>query len=302
MRWNIESDYLDFLDDKSLIYLIAPYITSVGLDQILERLNSNMQFSVVTLWDHASLSHKVSDPNIYQILSDHDIPLYINESLHLKLYVWKNGAFLTSSNITRAGLGLSTNSNIEAGEIINLQLHDWLQINSMLRNSIRVDDEIYKNACKVYGQLNSKIENKFILPKNENKNSIADLPLSTDPMSICDKLLSQTELNPSEIHDITLLRINHLELNYDEFRKSIKDYVVNNHFIQLFVDQLRIEKSMSFGKVKAWIQENTTDTPLPFRKDLNQTTNALFDWLELVYEKQIYTKHPNYSEVIFIKD
>src|SRR5690606_33942252 len=106
-------------------------------------------------------------------------------SIHLKLLVYnKSLAFHTSGNITRKGLGLATQSNVEIGCPVTLTVEDWRNLLGILALSEEVDDQMYEIALQ-YSRDNkrpSQIAPPLILaPAKEKEFSRNSLPACESP-------------------------------------------------------------------------------------------------------------------------
>ena len=144
-----------------------------------------------------------TDLEIYPLLKE-KIPLYIHDSIHLKLIVDLNSAFLMTSNITQSGLGFIDQSNIEVGTEIELNRNDWRHIYKILYESRQVTDHLYEEYIN-YREKNKKLINplpKLIINKELKKGfSILDLPITNNPCLLFNYLI-QKDVKSVDMHDV----------------------------------------------------------------------------------------------------
>jgi hypothetical protein len=284
--------------------LIAPFIQTDALRALLKHFD-NSKLQVVSSWTASSLASGVSDPDVYAVLKEMDVPLYINADIHLKLFIFEDDvAFHTSANITAKGLGLGSNSNIEIGCKLSLALNDWLRINDLLETSHRVTDVMYAKAkCYV----------------DENKNRVPPLPPLVLPSSAGPHPFSRQSLpqcdSPSELwefyrtglaikdsrsacmHDLWLYKITNSNLSRDQFFQQLGDNFRSHPFVQSLLCLLKDRGVLRFGAVNAWITSNCSDRPTPSRWEVKPATKRLYDWLTF-FVSQISWSQPNHTQVI----
>lgn len=284
--------------------LIAPFIQRDALESLLDRFETE-KLQVITSWTAKSLAAGVSDPEVYQTLKQIRVPLYINEDIHLKLFVFDDDvAFHTSANITSKGLGIAEDCNIEIGCKIQLALNDWLQINTLLENSMAVDDAVYQKA-RAY--------------TDENKNTAPPLPPLNLPAAGGVHPFSRQSLpqckSPEELwlfydsgeladsprsacmHDLWLYGIIEAGMSKEEFLERLGDSFRKHPFTVAIVSYLQEYNELRFGSVNNWITQNCSDRPTPSRWELKPATNRLYNWLARFFV-EITWSQPNRSQIM----
>ena len=238
------------------------------------------------------------------------IPLYHHPDIHLKLYVLDNSiAFHTSGNITKKGLGIPPNPNIEVGCLVQLTIQDWENIFRILQNSSRIDDQMYEKALKYFFdniQEKRDIPNLSLKPQSDKQFSVLSLPASNDPESLYKYYENKNSGNINDsfagefqsacIHDLILYRINK-GLTKVEFFSLLEKRFRSHEFIKAIVSLIKENKSARFGLVNLWLQKNCSDQPTPYKWELKKNTKRLYYWLSYFF-REISWDRPRHSMVI----
>ena len=239
-----------------------------------------------------------------------NIPLYVNQEIHLKLYVFdSNVAFSTSGNLTLRGFGYSEKSNIEVGSFVHLTREDWSRIYELIAESKQVDENLYQ-SYKRYLRACPKVPVPSIPPPDlalaRKIYTISSLPASETPGQLATYYFSPdaTEIAPDEMrraaHDVVIFGLPR-ELNKTEFNRRLGDSFRKTPFVVEFVELLKTHKSMRFGAVNDWIHESCEDVPLPYRWEIKENTRIFYNWLAHFFP-EITWDRPNFSQVIYWRD
>ena len=141
------------------------------------------------------------------------------------------------------------------------------------------------------------ISKQEIVPAVVGKHEIADmmykkksflisaLPMSrtVDEFAQCyldiekNNTIEDTEMRNCAFHDIANYSIP-IGLSADEFRIKLKEAFFKHPFI-IKMDGF-IENGEHFGSIKAWIQDNCVDVPVPSRRELTANVQVLLKWFE----------------------
>ena len=289
---------------RQLRLVIVPFVKIDALKQILEICEDISHLKIIVRWSGQDIINRVSDLEIYPYLKEKRVPLYINPSIHLKLYVFDDTqAFHSSSNITLKGLGITSRSNIEIGCMVRLAHEDWENIYSVLQESERVDDLMYEKAFE-YLKENDKTSRKIppldLKPSQDKQFSLLSLPASPNPESLYKfyqtRYSNDEEMTNSYVHDLIYFNIQD-NLSQSIFFQQLKEKFTKHPFVQAIVNLIRQEKSARFGLVNEWIQENCSDKPTPYKWEIKNNTHYLYNWLEYFFE-EITWDRPNYSQVL----
>lgn len=287
--------------------IVAPFIKRNALRWLLEKCEDTGNLKVVVRWSGSDIVEGVSDLEIYEDLKEKRIPLYFHPNIHLKLLVFnRNWAFHSSGNITSKGLGLGSKSNIEVGAQIRLETKDWIEINKLLEQANRIDDELYEQLCE-YRDANRKKatlppELKLNLPTDKQYSRFS-LPAVQSPTELFkiyqnpEAYAEQEDLLSSFIHDIALYEIPN-ELNESRFFEILSKQFKQHPFIRDVVNYIQNQRSVRFGEMNGWITSKCSDKPTPYRWEVKPSTNKLYDWLAYFYPEITWSIPGKHSQVI----
>lgn len=287
--------------------LIAPFIQSDALKFLLQHFD-NSKLQIITSWTASSLASGVSDPDVYPLLKELEVPLYIHPDIHLKLFVFNNDvAFHTSANITARGLGLASSSNIEIGCRLALEFNDWLHINDLLETSCRVTDEAYVKA-KRYANENKNVSTPLpplVLPTNYGVHPFSrqSLPLCPHPEELWVFYSTGSKDGSSRaiyMHDLWLYKITNASLSKQQFFLQLGNSFRTHPFVVALMCHLREKSELHFGAVNAWITSNCSDRPTPTRWEIKPATNRIYNWLSFFCEGVSWNQ-PNHSQILLWK-
>lgn len=290
----------------SLILLIVPFVKLDALKQLLWTTSQCKRLKVLVRWKPEDILCGASDLEIYPFLRDQGMPLYFNQRIHLKLYIFdSNVAFNTSGNLTLKGLGYSERGNVEVGNMVTLAPLDWRNIYALLNESTQVDDDVFETISEIIsGQKHSAIP-PAIWPKFPRKEfTIQNLPASETPESLVKFYISGPTENGSDIErrcqqDLVTFEIG-VGLTADQMRAQLFENVRRNVFIAAFVTALRERGQMHFGGVSSWIHDKCEDVPVPYRYEVKDAVRILYNWVSAAYDEVTWDR-PNHSQIIFWK-
>jgi len=295
-------------ENKQLLFIIAPFIKLDALQSLLEHCEDVSALKVIVRWDGSDIANRVSDLEIYEELTRRGVPLYRHPSIHLKVLVFnQNWAFHTSGNITRKGLGLASNSNIEIGAQIRLTTNDWIELYRLLEDATHIDDRLYEIACR-YREDNSSATDPLpplILNSTDDKEfSKLSLPASQSPEQLYkfykdpSQYIDETDAYAAFVHDLVLYNLI-TDFDDDKFFLELAQNFKRHLFIQEIVAFIEQEGSVRFGKMNGWITEQCTDRPTPYRWELKGSTNKLYNWLDYFIEEITWDIPGSHSQVIY---
>ena len=218
---------------------------------------------------------------------------------------WQNCIF-GSSNLSKSGLGLTGNYNYELNSIPqSIDLNTLLYLKRILSDSILMNDNIYEEYCR-------KVNNLPPLPKvpevvldkatSDTDFLISSLPMSRDinilyTLYANEFLTDDEETKECAVHDMVLYNIP-FGLTNEDFMSHLKDQFFNSPFTSKLLKYID-EEERYFGQVKAWIQSNCKNVPIPSRRDLTGNIQVLYKWIIQLSEGSYLVDTPNYSERIY---
>jgi hypothetical protein len=293
----------------SLLLVISPFIKLDAFKELVEQLPDKTNLKVVVRWKPADLMAGVSDLGVYQYVKSCGGQLFVNDRIHLKLYVFaSNVALHTSGNLTQAGMGRGVLSNIEVGSFLELNETDWAQIYKIIEESRSVDDSYCAQLCTEldrYIKENPKKQEayfKSIDRPAKKPFSLTALPASPTPKDVRSfyfqsKTGFANEQIRRAIHDLVLYQIPP-SVSEKTFDECLASQFKKSQFIKEFVSFLREKKSLRFGAVTEWIHDRCEDVPLPYRWQIKDSVKNLYAWLVFYFPEDIFWDTPNYSQVI----
>lgn len=333
LKW---SPLIDAIEANSssrgkLLYLISPFIQLGALRKTLEVCESAEDLIVITRWTAADILSGVSDIEIYPYLKGRKHRLYINSSIHLKLFVFNdNNVFHCSGNITSKGLGIiESGANIEVGVFGKLELDDWKHLYLLINNSFCVTDKIYEKAVMYYEKykkekeqlppLNLSVRDErtpYVVPFNycsksflepENPFSINSLPAVQTPEKLYELykdgnpfMQEDKELSIKLVHDLILFEIP-LNLQGKEFYDTLKVNFMRNQFISQLLSYIEANAPLRFGTITQWVHENCYDSPMPFRSDIKKYVSILYNWIPFFVKEASWDVPGRESQVMYWK-
>ncbi len=292
----------------NIVLIITPFAKLDALKCLDWFQSQAIKIKVVCRWQPEDLVAGVSDVEVYRYLRDRGCELYINSSIHLKLYIYaSNVAFITSGNLTLAGLGYSTRSNVEAGNMVELTATDWQSIYQIIATSRRVDDAIYERFAKFVESIPSTAPS-WVAPDllgAAKAYTIASLPATTTPELLASYYLhpESSAFPPEEVrravHDLLTFALP-IGLDESALLNQIGEGFRRNPFVVDFVDFLKSKRSLRFGAANDWIHSQCEDVPLPYRWEIKENTRILYDWLTYYFAPDITWDVPGQrSQVIY---
>ncbi len=289
---------------KDEIVLIVPYIRARSLLKIIPE--SNVKITIITSWKIKDLWFGSSDLDIYSLTKDMPIRIFLNNRIHLKVFMidWQK-CILGSSNLTGKGMGTISNYNYELNTIQpDIDKETLLYFRRILADSILVNDAIYEEYRQRVQDLPPVQEfkeptiNKI---SSDTEFLISSLPMSRDVDSLftlysTDFSTDDKEAVECAMHDVVLYNVPP-NLSKDEFLHHLKQEFFASTFVE---DLLRFidKEGRYFGRVKEWIQSNCADVPVPSRRDLTGNIQVLYKWIVSLSEGKYVVDRPRHSERI----
>ena len=102
-----------FRSAQSSALVVAPFIRSAALGQVLENIDDAVETVVVTRWRPADLLAGASDLAVFDLTESLSIPLFLRHDLHAKLFAADDKCLVGSANVTLSALGWRTPCNLE---------------------------------------------------------------------------------------------------------------------------------------------------------------------------------------------
>ena len=213
--------------------------------------------------------------------------------MHLKVYsAGLDSAVLATGNVSHSGL--MPGGNHEAGTLLeHLTNADRLFFERIRREARIVNDAMYEKlkgwivANPADSSEQVDLEDVVPAPKKDDF-LISALPMtrSVDELVAGYAKISSDEM-PSDNPE-TAGCIFHDLANYDietglseaEFVQRLTSRFFAHPFIQM-IDKF-IDPEAYFGRIKAWVQNNCVDVPVPSKRELTGNVQVLLNWFEVL--------------------
>lgn len=278
---------LDVNSEGKDLFIIVPYIKTEVLKNLLEGVTART--IIITTWKTEDLLTGSSELRLYPFCKSHNITLYVNNSIHLKVYSRSfDDMVVATANISEKGL--MPDGNYECAVFVaRLSSEDRFYFADIRRNAHHVHDVLYRRLLEWYDNQQKREQGKDLFDEIVIPLEHDDFLISALPMTRSVKMLEEgytriskglppsdeKEIQDSVFHDLANYRIP-LRLPTDEFRNRLKAAFFSHPFIKR-IDEF-ISPEAYFGRIKEWIQTNCTDVPIPSRRELTGNVQVLLEW------------------------
>lgn len=105
---------LRLLDGAATAIIVAPFITKAGLEPLLAAVDPDADITIFTRWRADEVAAGVSDPHVFDPVTERGGNVHLHHALHAKAYVRPGTAALVgSSNVTATALGWNGPGGVE---------------------------------------------------------------------------------------------------------------------------------------------------------------------------------------------
>lgn len=284
--------------ENSLIILSA-FVKIDALKTLAKYIDCN-NVTVIARWQKCDILFGASDLEVYELCKANGWRFGICNRLHAKVFLFDNKEILLgSANLTRKGLGLIDNSNIEFGTRLNASEADILKINTVVHNEVVwVNDELYQTLkFEIENSLADEVTVKA--SAKWSKEIISKLEAETDSLWVEELLftapqdiLDNSEPEDKVIHDLSLLGLYSNNVSHQVLQEKFKYTKVCKWLIGVFKQQ----SNMSFGRLTHLLHNSLLNEPTPYRKSIKEFVSILFLWLD--FSEEFTVTRPNHSQVV----
>lgn len=307
---NVNSRHLfDSLKDyingcTGTVYVIVPFISNNVLEKLLDDVVDN-EVCIVTSWRADHLATGVSSLELYPLCKTKGWTLFVNPNIHCKIYSDSfNSCFISSANCTNRAL-IDIGGNIESCVVINeLDVGNRVELNKLVYESTRVDDRIFDQYEEWFKTIEKKPLDELSEPKIADVTPfyVSQLPAIDCPDSlweyVCTGKTNGLEVGKIE-HDLAIYSSNPFGFTDKEsFLDDIRKKFLSHPFIRS-LDKEITYSGIRFGQFKIIVQNNCSDVPLPYRKDLSNLAHNLYEWFVGLFPDIYYWDVPgSHSQVL----
>lgn len=268
-------------------YIFAPFIQKQAFEEVIP--TRNVDTVVVTRWRQADLVSGVSDPEVFELCRDHGYTLKMHPRIHAKVYSWDlDDALVGSSNLTKQGMGLSENSNVEVlvGPV-ELSVETQFELRKAEKEAQLLTREDYEKALESI-ETTETVEPEYedIDIGKDPQFLVSQLPMTENPNLLIKVLTDDhgrelADISPEQqryiIHDISTYLLEDLRGRPEvEVREGLRERFVDHEFIRMIVDEM--DPCVYFGEMKSLVQERCADVPTPSRRELTGNVQVLYNW------------------------
>lgn len=307
---NLYQEIIDFIKNADDLIILAPYIKYVPLKNLLQHTEAQ-SICIVKSWKPRDIKFGASDLEVYTLCKEKNIPLFINNQIHLKAISKNNFSefIVSSANITNRGLALSERYNYELGAILNeIDISDKIYIEKIIQSSDIANDDLYNKYLEAAKNIviNEDMPEYFDIkqPQSDKDFLLNSLPMSFSIDDIKNYYFNGAIENLDEvqirsaIHDLFLYDIRK-GLSEKEFPNVFKNSFTNHPFIIKFLEFNG--NGNFFGKNKAWIQNECTTVPTPRRSEITPILQSLYKLITELLPNEYYIDVPNHSQRLMKK-
>ena len=279
-------EYFRSSQQDDTLFLFVPYIKTNVLEDLLVGISNRVV--IVTTWKPENIQIGSSDLSLYPFCQRRDIALYVSSDLHLKIYsVGLENAILATGNVSHRGL--LPGGNYEAATMLDLTIDDQIFLKRILQKARLVDSTMYEKILAWSDANHTDIQdlptlNDIISLQRKDDFSISALPMT---QSVNELIIGYRRICagyvPSEDSETSACIIHDL-VNYDIKFGLDDNMLIHDLTIAFFAHPFiqKIDEFISpeayFGSIKAWIQNNCTDVPVPSRREITGNVQVLLRW------------------------
>jgi len=281
---------------KAKVIILSAFIKHKAFQWLKEQIkNSDIEVIVVSRWRSDDLVAGVSDLSVYEQCREQGWTFKVDQRLHSKLFLIDSSiAFVGSSNLTGAGLGLTKNSNFELSTKVKATSGDLDKIHKYISSCITMTDDLYDEIKEFINSVESSKKSSYRWPI-----SIESLLEGRVDYLWVDELLftSPNSNDDDDIrHDLSLLEVDGLDIDIDLLRtKFIELRVVKWLNSQLLKEE---SKSLRFGAISSRLHDALLNDPKPYRREVKDFQVNLFNWLKYLELPDFEFSKYNVSETI----
>ena len=258
--------------------------------------------AIVVRWAKADLVSGASDLELYSLSKLYGWDVYIDTSLHAKVYKVDSWYLVGSANLTASGFLLDGGrKNIEACLTTedNSEISDWLE--RIVSMAVPLDDELYEEIAREVLATPTPIKisewgfSSIVVSLMRRRLAAmcfytGDLFWTETPEALLNSQdLEQLDLDGQ--HDGALLAI-----SFPADVQAIKAHFVNSIGWRWLM--LQSIEPCYFGALSEALHSALLDDPAVFRKDVKGLLSNLLSWAVYLCPENCIVDRPNYSQRI----
>ncbi len=278
------------------IVILSAFIKHNAFEWLKEQVeNTDIKVVVVARWRLGDLIAKVSDLSVYKQCQELGWTFKVDERLHAKLFLIDSSvAFVGSSNLTGAGLGLTEKSNFELSTKTEVTDIDIDKVHKYIDSCRAMTDDLYNQMKSFVDSIDPPKGTPYKWPSSI-KNLLEQ---KVDYLWVDELLFTSPNSNDDDDirHDSSLLEVDRLDIDVDLLRAKFTELrIVKWLYSQLLKEE---SKSLRFGAISSRLHDALLNDPKPYRKDVKDFQVNLFNWLKYLELPDFEFRKYNVSESI----
>jgi HKD family nuclease len=300
----------EYAAGRRIAVAVSPFIQRHTIDRLLRDLSWASGAMVITRWGASDIASGVSDIEVFPLLAGKGISMRIQESLHMKMFLFEDGsAVVSSANITDSGLGINERFNLELGVVTQLSNCDSVRVASLITSAVQVTEDVYRRAKKYVSENSVDAPQlpplKLVQLDNGNlANECGSLP----PLSGVEALWlvynsATTGSKPAAdlplsvaLEDLARFKLEP-HLSRSEFDAMLRDHVQALPIVGWLLEGLARGDTYRFGEVVDKMQSLLKPSTSLDRKTLKAYARSLYDWLPWI-DSKVYWDRPRHSMIL----
>jgi hypothetical protein len=299
-------DWLRYSVSKATlnIDICSAYLKKDSLEYFLDSFSKNNfmgSVRILSRWKPHDLVSGASDLVAYELASKNNIPFFIKQDFHGKVYsINPAGILVGSANLTNSGFQIHDTGNDEICTTLNISKENSSYIDNLFKSSHLITQSLYLKIKDELSRMGQEVS--VTSPWSESllmALSVKDLRYQflVDETIHCDwkYFLESKNLNTPEVrHDLSLLGCTS-NLNID----AVKHAFPFTNIYRWLVDILKKNGGeMYFGELSAALHDALIDDPRPYRRDVKTLLQNLMGWCEFCVSSEVIIERPKYSQRI----
>jgi hypothetical protein len=278
------------------IVILSAFIKHNAFEWLRKQItNTDIEVIVVARWRLDDLVVKVSDLSVYKQCQELGWTFKVDERLHAKLFLIDSSvAFVGSSNLTGAGLGLTEKSNFELSTKTKVTDIDVDKVHKYLDSCRTMTDDLYNQMKSFVDSIDPPKRTPYKWPPSI-KNLLEQ---KVDYLWVDELLFTSPNSNDYDdiSHDLSLLEVDRLDIDVDLLRAKFTELrIVKWLYTQLLKEE---SKSLRFGAISSRLHDALLNDPKPYRKNVKDFQVNLFNWLKYLELPDFEFSKYNVSETI----
>jgi phosphatidylserine/phosphatidylglycerophosphate/cardiolipin synthase-like enzyme len=205
------------------IVILSAFIKHNAFEWLKEQVeNTDIKVVVVARWRLDDLIAKVSDLSVYKQCQELGWTFKVDERLHAKLFLIDSSvAFVGSSNLTGAGLGLTEKSNFELSTKTEVTDIDIDKVHKYIDSCRAMTDDLYNQMKSFVDSIDPPKGTPYKWPSSI-KNLLEQ---KVDYLWVDELLFTSPNSNDDDDirHDSSLLEVDRLDIDVDLLRAKFTE-------------------------------------------------------------------------------